>query len=128
MILFYSMTFSLRKSWITMLSLEMLVMTSDVLVTCKSKYATSCLSIALKYLDLILAACLSPVLVQQYPSKCSIIPKSQYKRKQNQDHNSLFMIDSKKKVQIPISHRRNMLKMSHMPNIIEPLHSASTIN
>lgn len=75
----------------------MLVMTSDVLVTCKSKYATSCLSIALKYLDLILAACLSPVLVQQYPSKCSIIPKSQYKRKQNQDHNSLFMIDSTKK-------------------------------
>lgn len=65
LVLFFLHTFSLITSWITRLSLETLVMTSDVLLTCKSKYATSCLNTALRYLTLILAACLSPVLVQQ---------------------------------------------------------------
>lgn len=53
----------------TRLSLETLAMTSAVLATCRSKYPTSCLRTAFKYLIRSLDACLSAVLVQQNPSK-----------------------------------------------------------
>ncbi|THU58255.1 hypothetical protein C4D60_Mb03t12240 [Musa balbisiana] len=55
-------------SWMMRLSLETLVMTSDMEVALRSKYSTSCLSIAFKYCVRIRIACLSPVLIQQNPS------------------------------------------------------------
>lgn len=55
-------------SWMTSASLETLVTTSEVETTCISKYPTSFLRTASRYLTQVLAACLSPVLVQQQPS------------------------------------------------------------
>lgn len=61
-------TFSLRTSCISEVSLEMLLMISDVVASCESKNPTSCLRTASRNLYLILITCLSLVLLQQYPS------------------------------------------------------------
>lgn len=62
------MTFSLRTSWMREVSFEMLLMISEVFASWESNKPTSCLSTAFKYLYRILSTCLSPVLLQQYPS------------------------------------------------------------
>ncbi|WVZ07574.1 hypothetical protein V8G54_020920 [Vigna mungo] len=65
-------TFSPIASCMRTVSPDILPITSPVLVSL-SKKAISCLSIAFKYKPLILAACLSPVIIQQVTSEKRIL-------------------------------------------------------
>lgn len=110
-------TFSLRTSWITRLSFETLVITSAVLLTCKSKYPTSCLKTAFRYLALILVACLSPVLDQQNPSGNTKI---------NENESYLpFIIPWEKQTLKKKTYLENKQTMTHKPNTKESPSSAT---